>query len=428
MDIIEELTEKEFKDIKKQKGISNAILENMIRDIETVLNYIDSKGRYVSNTIRKKIVDKLIRSFTKNKPKKDFYIEKLSEIDFSRKKVIDDLTDKEIDEEYRLKELSDILPEIDRTVERLLKQEKDFLLNDNNQKLYNQMLKESQNGKKFTKEDLTYDVMFELSIIENIIDISLAELFNMKKTQIRYLRKKMGLTKFINKKMEVYPEAVMYYIEEKNERLPGVSNYEYEQMINACAKELFKTKEEQKEEVTIDVDGKKEQYHITFSDEKYVPNTKKGKRISKGSHHNHKKETETKIDHGKIGEKLAFEAEKLRLNKIGLESLIKDVELVAQVDEETTFDGLGYDLLSFNENREKICIEVKTSFGTKDKPFFISKKEIELIKGLKEEYDCKYYLIYYVLVDGSDVTIKRIYSSDFDNLRLTPVLYKVESI
>ena len=117
----------------------------------------------------------------------------------------------------------------------------------------------------------------------------------------------------------------------------------------------------------------------------------------------------------------------MRLTKIGLGDLVDDVQLVAQVDEDITFDGVGYDLISFNEFRERICIEVKTSYGNKDKPFFISSKEIETMKGLKAEHNCKYCLIYYVLIDDVNVTIKNIYPYDLDNIKLEPILYKVKS-
>lgn len=426
------ITEKEFKSIRKQKGIPNIILENIIRDIETILNYIDSKDRYISNRIRNKIVDKLIQNFTGGLPKEEFYIRALCEINFTREKVINDLTKKNIDQEYRLNELSDILPIINRTVERLLKQEKIYLLEDNNKKLYNQLLEEKKNGKKFSKEDLTYDTLFELSIIENTPDSSIGEIFNIKKTQIRYIRQKMKLTNVLNKKMEIYPETLIYYIEKRERRNPNTSNYKYEQMLNKYTEKMYKKKnskktESEKQEITINIDGEEKKYHITFSNEKYSAKTQKN-RNNKGTHHNYKKENETKILHGKIGEQLALEAEKARLKNIGLEFLTKEVKLVAQINEETTFDGLGYDLISFNEQLERICIEVKTSFGTKDKPFFISKKEMELIQGLKEEYKCKNCLIYYVLVDNFDITIKTIHSTDFSNLKLTPILYKVESL
>ena len=61
----------------------------------------------------------------------------------------------------------------------------------------------------------------------------------------------------------------------------------------------------------------------------------------------------------------------------------------------------------------------------KDKPFFITKKELEFLKSFKKEYYCKEWLIYYVLIDGVDVTIKQITREELAKLKLTPVLYQV---
>lgn len=111
---------------------------------------------------------------------------------------------------------------------------------------------------------------------------------------------------------------------------------------------------------------------------------------------------------------------------MGLGDPIKEVQLLAQINEGITFDGMGYDLISLNEFGERICIEVKTNIGKSDKPFFISKKEIEIIEGYKEEFDCTHCFIYYVLIDDTSVTIKKIDFKDFDTYKLEPILYKIK--
>ena len=116
-------------------------------------------------------------------------------------------------------------------------------------------------------------------------------------------------------------------------------------------------------------------------------------------------------------------------NNLKIDSFVKvtgnEVKVVAEVNDEITFDGLGYDIISFNESREHICIEVKTSYGTKDKPFFITQKEIDILEGVCKDYDCKYSIIYYVLINGPDVTIKTITQSEFNELKKEPYLYIV---
>lgn len=428
------ITEKEFKNIKKQKGINNIILENTIRNIETILDHLDSKNKYFSNSIRKQLVNTLLQIFLTSIPRKDFYIKKISEINFTREKVINDLKEKEIDKQWRLKSLTSIIIYIEQKMDNLIKKEKDYLLNDNHKKLYNYLKTEQDQGKIFKKENLTYDSLFELSIIERVSDQIIGSIYNMTKSQVRYQRKKLGLENIAKTKRQMYPESIVYLAEENNERSENRSNYEYEIMVNKI-NNIEKNKKEKRtpntkdDDITIENNGEIETYHINFSNEKFEtnPSKKSSNRKTHGSHHNYKNENETKRLHGKIGEQIALEAEKKRLKKLGLEDLIDHVQLISQISEDITLDGLGYDIISFNEKREKVCIEVKTSYSKKDKPFFISRKELELLQGLKEEHDCKNCLIYYLLINDNNVIIKSISPQEISNLKLKPMLYKVES-
>lgn len=418
---------KEFNEIRKQKGVTNVILEDTVRNIEAILAYINDQNILISENIQKKIVNDFTKDFLISTPKKDFYIKKISEINFTREKILSDIVNKNIDVEYRINELGDTISYIKKRIEILKKEEKNYLLNYNDEKLYKQLLEEKNNGKIFKRDDLTPDILFELAIIENKADSLIGKIYNLTIKQVRYLRRKYNILHKPDTKLKRHPEMIIYGLEEKNMK---AYNYEYqkiaENVINSYNnKNNITINESSNDEITINIDGKDETYYINFSDEKFSTNTKSSNRKHNGSHHNYKNENETKINHGKRGEKLAFEAEKIRLEKLGLYDVINDVKLVTQIDEDITFDGLGYDLISFNEFKERICIEVKTSYSKKDKPFFISKKELEILQGLKEEYNCQNLMIYYVRVDGNNVTIKTIEADDISTLDITPVLYKV---
>lgn len=324
------ISREEFDKIRKKKGASNRHVENAIRDIAVLLNYIDTKEKSIGNEVRNGIITILITSMNQLIPHRDFYLKTILQIDFSKENIKKLIDIKGIDVQYRLAKMEFLISALDEVVENLL-----------------------------THPDITTMLNNQLETLS-----------------IKYITQDIDSSE---------------------------------------------------NEITINIDGEDETYYVTYSDEKYSVNPKKGNRKYNGAKHNYKLENEEKQKHGMLGEKIALEAEKKRLIKIGLEDLVEEVLLVAQIDEETTFDGLGYDLLSFNENRERICIEVKTSYGKKDKPFFISKKELELIQGIKEEHGCKQILIQYLLIDGKNITIKNIYPYDFDTLRLTPILYKVDS-
>ena len=255
--------------------------------------------------------------------------------------------------------------EIEELLNILIKKEKNYFLNYNNQNLYKQLIKDKKNGKVMNKEDLTYENLYELSVIENTPDSLIGDIFNITKGQVRYLRKKFGISNIHETKLKSHPEALIYYMEEKNQRPENTSNYECEKIINQPVQNFLENKKVKflKEdnindgnEVTINIGDEEIKYHVIFSDEKYSVNSKKSSRNYKGAHRNQKKESETKRINGKIGEKIALEAEKLRLTKLGLEKFVNYVKLVAQIDEDITLDGLGYDLISFNEFGESICI------------------------------------------------------------------------
>ena len=102
-------------------------------------------------------------------------------------------------------------------------------------------------------------------------------------------------------------------------------------------------------------------------------------------------------DIGNRGETLVFELEKHFLQITGNESL---ADKIAYKD-----DGVGYDILSyFPDGREKY-IEVKTT-QTIDKPYYISRKELEFMGKNKENS-----FIYRVIITAEDIPTRlRVYT------------------
>ena len=438
------ITVKEFNKIKKQKGVSNILLEDTIRNIETILYYVDTNNVYVSDNIRKEITNELISIFTGSIPKLKNYTNKLKEYSFSRENIFYDMSKKNIDYEYRINNLSNTIPYINNKIKNLMEKEKDYLLNHNNSKLYNELKEKKQNGKILSKKDLTYDILFELVIIENTPNSLIAALFNMTVNEVKYLRKKNGLSNAHATRLKYYPETILYNAQRNNEDLSDMTWYQYKndidkEIIRLQTEKIKKTSNNNDnnkiptnnidigDKITTDVEGKQTTFNIFYSNDKFNPETSDNniKRKSNGSRRNQKQESETKIKHGKIGEQIAKLAEINRLKKLGLGHLIEKVNLVAQLNEEITFDGLGYDLISFNDKGEKIVVEVKTCFGKKDRPFFITHKELEVIQGIKKEHGITECIILYLLIDKNNVTIKSINNEEFNELKSKPFLYKI---
>ena len=75
---------------------------------------------------------------------------------------------------------------------------------------------------------------------------------------------------------------------------------------------------------------------------------------------------------GLAGEELVLHLEKRRLLEAGKRSLAEAISHIA-LDEG---DGMGYDILSFNEDGTKKFIEVKTTRGPKNTAFYVTQKEL----------------------------------------------------
>ncbi|MGB0134902.1 DUF3883 domain-containing protein [Dokdonella sp.] len=88
---------------------------------------------------------------------------------------------------------------------------------------------------------------------------------------------------------------------------------------------------------------------------------------------------------GLAGELFVADVESRRLHAAGKKTLSKRVEHVAA----TKGDGLGYDVLSFEEDGRERLIEVKTTAFGELTPFFVSRNEIA-----RSEVDAEHYRLY----------------------------------
>ncbi len=74
---------------------------------------------------------------------------------------------------------------------------------------------------------------------------------------------------------------------------------------------------------------------------------------------------------GKAGEALIVDFERRRLAEVERRDLASKVRWVAQEDG----DGAGFDILSFDRTGRERLIEVKTTFGVRTTPFFLTENE-----------------------------------------------------
>lgn len=85
---------------------------------------------------------------------------------------------------------------------------------------------------------------------------------------------------------------------------------------------------------------------------------------------------------GEAGELFVVEFESRRLHGRGKRQLGERVERVST----SRGDGLGYDVLSFDESGKERFIEVKTTAFAKETPFFVSRNEIAFSEKESEQF------------------------------------------
>lgn len=88
------------------------------------------------------------------------------------------------------------------------------------------------------------------------------------------------------------------------------------------------------------------------------------------------------ISLGLAGEEFIVQFEHWRLIQLGQPRLADKVDHVSQ----SKGDGLGYDVLSFDSDGKERFIEVKTTTFGRDTPFFVSRGELALSHGAKDQF------------------------------------------
>jgi hypothetical protein len=117
---------------------------------------------------------------------------------------------------------------------------------------------------------------------------------------------------------------------------------------------------------------------------------------------------------GLAGEELVVEFERTRLILNGRSRLSERVEHVSQ----TKGDGLGFDVLSFEETGQERFIEVKTTSFAKETPFYVSRNEIEFSKEFASQFR-----LYRLFQFRSDPHMFQLSGAVGDNCLLKPCMF-----
>lgn len=140
------------------------------------------------------------------------------------------------------------------------------------------------------------------------------------------------------------------------------------------------------------------------------------KPVLKGSFVNYIESEKRKKKIGNLGELLVLKYEQEKLLKLGIKKQPEHVSL-------TIGDGLGYDIISFDESGKEIYIEVKTTTRNIESEFFITRNELESSKQNIHKYFL-YRLFEYSEKDDSAKL--QILKGSLENLCINPDRYRVE--
>ncbi len=120
---------------------------------------------------------------------------------------------------------------------------------------------------------------------------------------------------------------------------------------------------------------------------------------------------------GRRGEEFVIEVEHRRLVNEGRPDLAKCVEWTAQ----DKGDGAGYDVASFNADGSPRLIEVKTTNGAADTPFFVAANEIRVSSARPGDY-WLYRVYNFAQATRAIYTLRG--ALDGEDLILTPTVYR----
>ena len=119
---------------------------------------------------------------------------------------------------------------------------------------------------------------------------------------------------------------------------------------------------------------------------------------------------------GKLGEQFVFELERFRLNECGRDDLAQKVQWAAR----EIGDGLGFDILSFDEaDDSERMLEVKTTGLGKFFPFYVTANELRCSEDIPDQFH-----LFRVFDFGRTPRLYILHGSLNELCQLDPVLYR----
>jgi hypothetical protein len=206
----------------------------------------------------------------------------------------------------------------------------------------------------------------------------------------------------------------------KSIKLENFDNYNWDSLIEFTQNYFYKYESLYDELEALTREGKpvkqKEKYKLFDSD---IPDKTKSyvnrNRSFKGRNTDWSKKQATSSKLGLLGEELVIHIEKQKLEELGFLDKTEDIQ--------KKLDGEGYDIYSYDENGDEIFIEVKTTKGNIDEPFYLSINEKEFWQRHSEKYVI--YRLYNYDYLNKTANIYKIKGSELSEFILSPTNFEV---
>ena len=151
----------------------------------------------------------------------DSHIKKLKKINWLDLNYEAIIKKKNIDLNYRLNHLQYEISMVNRINQ---KEKKQRILDSNSTlKTYTKLMQQKKSMIPFSKDDLSYELLYQLSIIENTPDSLIGNIFNLTKNQVRYIRNKNNLQNVHAKRHINHPELFLHYMKQKGIAINNIS-------------------------------------------------------------------------------------------------------------------------------------------------------------------------------------------------------------